>query len=198
MSGSPQTIEEATALLNALPKPTSVACFVETLDRPLFAFATSSTVSAQPSYSRRSPRLFLRLNQLIISVVLEGESSFLVEFSQLAPGDLRSIKGELKFPLPETVGPEAPYARVLATEGTVCRVCHGHEERVESITFAEAYSSDAYRPNPMYRVPLASLVAEEQTCNWQQEPDRCELLSAVFLDGQVNDAVFDPAMRVFF
>ena len=28
MSGTPQTIEDAVALLNALPKPTSVACFV--------------------------------------------------------------------------------------------------------------------------------------------------------------------------
>ena len=35
VSGYPKTTQAALDLLNALPKPTSVACFVESLDRPL-------------------------------------------------------------------------------------------------------------------------------------------------------------------
>ena len=197
-SGSPRTIEEAVALLNALPKPTSVACFVESLDRPLLAYATSSTISGQPALSFKSPRVFLRLNQLLLSLVIDGKYSWVVEFSYLIDNDKRSIKGELEFPIATAVAPAAPYERIRFNDGTVCGACHGSEERAASIDFATAFSSLAFRPNLTYRVPLDSLVHETQICDPGVEPERCQLLSAIFAGGQVSEAQFSNAMTLFY
>jgi hypothetical protein len=85
-------------LLNALPKPTSAACFVESLDRTFTASATSSQFSAQPAFSARSPRVFFKFDQLWVSVVLDGSSSDLLDFSYELD-ESRSIKGEILTPI---------------------------------------------------------------------------------------------------
>lgn len=204
MSGSPRTIEDAVTLLNALPKPTNVACFLASLDRPLQAFATSNVVSAQPAFSAESPRIFVRMGQLVLSVVPEGEVSHLIEFSYLLEGEARSIKGELSLPLSEAVGAAAPYQRVLATDpvglargGSVCGGCHGGEERVQSIDFATAFSSVAFRPNPAYQVTLETLVQAEKSCDPRAQPERCAMLSALFGQGPVVPAEFPNTMVIF-
>jgi len=204
VSGSPRTIEEAVTLLNALPKPTSVACFLESLDRPLYAYATSNVISAQPAFSSASPRIFLRLGQLLLSVVPEGTGSRLVEFSYLVDGDSRSIKAELGLPLTEAVAPAAPYLHVLPSEpeliargGTVCSGCHAREERVPSIEFADAFSSVAYRPNPSYQVSLDRLGEAQRACDAVAQPERCAMLSALFGHGPVMQAAFPNTMALF-
>src|SRR6185436_10338181 len=45
VSGSPRTISEAIILINTLPRPTTLACFLEALDRPLSLYMTMSTSS---------------------------------------------------------------------------------------------------------------------------------------------------------
>ena len=204
VSGSPRTIEEAVTLLNALPKPTSVACFLESLDRPLQAIATRNIVSAQPAFSAVSPRIFLRHGQLVLSVVPEGEGSHLLEFSYLLEGDTRSIKAELALPLTGPVPASAPYEHVLPTDpvglargGTVCGGCHAHEERVQSIGFASAFSSVAFRPNPSFQVSLETLAAEQKSCDRAAQPDRCAILTALFGHGAVTPAEFPSAMVIF-
>lgn len=133
VSGSPTTTEEAIALLNALPKPTGVACFLESLDRPLYAYATSSVFSAQPALSAESPRVFLKLGSLWLSVVIDGDSSYLIEFGQrLVDAPLQSIKGELQLPLERAVSAHDPYERVLYGKGSVCGLCHYDEGRATS------------------------------------------------------------------
>jgi len=203
-TGSPRTIEEAVTLLNALPKPTSIACFLESLDRPLHAFATSNTISAQPAFSPASPRIFLRLEQLVLSVVPEGESSHLIEFSYLLEGDARSIKAELSLPLAETVPASAPYQRVLSTDpaglargGTVCGLCHAGEQRVENIDFAAVFSSVALRPNPDSQVSLATLAQAQKSCDAAVQPERCAMLTALFDHGTVLQAEFPNTMSLF-
>lgn len=198
VSGSPRSSQEAIALLNALPKPTSVACFVESLDRPLSVFATSSTVSAQPALSPRSPRVFLRFDQLVLSVAIDGDSSLKIEFSDLIAGDTRSIKGELLLPLSELVARGALYDRVLYGTGTVCGFCHGNEQPGASVDFPQAYSSLAFRPNVQYRIPLSALAHENQICDPVAEPARCAMLSAIFDGGEVLDARFSDAMTLFY
>jgi hypothetical protein len=204
VSGSPRTIEEAVTLLNALPKPTSVACFLESLDRPLEISATSNIISAQPAFSAASPRIFLRLGQLVLSVVPEGAGSQLLEFSYLLEGDARSIKAELAMPLTDIAAPSAPYDHVLPTEpwavargGTVCGGCHGSEERHSKIDFATAYSSVAFRPNPSYRVSLENLVQAQKSCDLLAQPERCAMLTALFGHGTVAQAEFPSTMLIF-
>jgi hypothetical protein len=198
-SGSPQTIEEAVALLNALPKPTSVACFVEALDRPLNVFSTNSPFSAQPALSNKSPRVFIKTGPLWTSIVIAGDPSYLIEFGYLIPGTLRSIKGELHLPLDAPVVPSAPYDRVHSASATTsCGLCH-FDERLETVPgVANAFSSVAFKPRPDSHVPLQGLALEAQTCSWQAEPQRCELLAAMFGGGQVVEAPFPDSMLTFF
>lgn len=199
MSGTPQTIEEAVALLNALPKPTSVACFVESLDRPLAANATSSMFSAQPATSYESPRVFLKVDRTWLSVVIDGAATDLLEFGYLLDDGLHSLKGELKLPTTEALALTKPFDRVRYADGyTLCGACHRDEtlEGVEGDT--SIYSSLAFRPRPETRVPLDFLRNEAQTCDWDRQPHRCEMLSALFDGGTVNEGEFPAEMATFF
>jgi hypothetical protein len=204
VSGSPRTIEDAVTLLNALPKPTSIGCFLESLDRPLYASATYNVISAQPAFSVASPRIFLRLEQLVLSVVPEGEGSQLLEFSYLLEGDARSVKAELGLPLTDVVSSAAPYQHVLPKDpagilrgGTVCGGCHAQEQRVQEIDFAAAYSSVALRPNPAYRVSLEALSQAQKSCDARAQPERCAMLTALFGHGAVLQAEFPSTMVIF-
>jgi hypothetical protein len=186
-------------LLNALPKPTSVACFVESLARPLTVHATNSGFSAQPALSSRSPRVFIKLGQLWVSVVIDGESSYLVEFGDLLPNDpSRSIKGELELPLYEPVTASAPYERVKYGEGTVCGLCHYDERPADDMPFTGAFASIAFRPREDSLVSIDSLRIEHQLCDWEAQPHRCEMLSAVFDGGPVEETLFPTSMLTFF
>jgi hypothetical protein len=196
-TGSPQTIDEAVQLLNALPKPTSVACFVESLDRPLSVIATNSVFSAQPALSNRSPRLFIRSKQLLLSVVVDGESSRLIEFGHLFDNDSRSIKAELELPLSEPVAPSAPYDRVALGEGSICGACHSGETGLD-LPHARAYASEAFRPRSDSLVPLPGLLQEHDTCDVAVEPQRCEMLAALFDGGSVQAGELPSSMATFF
>lgn len=186
------------ALLNALPKPTSVACFVESLDRPLTAYATSSTFSAQPAFSAKSPRVFIKIDRLWLSVVMDGNSSYLLELSYLQPDDENSVKGEVQTPVLEALAPSAPYDRIRYGSGTGCGLCHYGEAPAPSVPFAQAYASIAFRPRPETRVGLDSLLTERQRCDFNAEPHRCGMLSAVFDGGPVVEEVFPGSMPTFF
>lgn len=195
----PQTIEAAIELLNALPKPTSVACFVESLARPLSAFATDSITSAQPALSARSPRVFLHMGPLWLSIVLDGESSYLVEFSQQQQDANRSTKGELLLPLIAPVSASAPYERVAYnTGGTACGLCH-YDEREESVPgMTGVFSSTAFRPRPETRVDLEVLRQDAASCDTRLEPHRCEMLQALFGGGDVLEVPFPETMETFY
>jgi hypothetical protein len=196
---APQTIEQATELLDALPKPTSVACFVESLARPLSIHATSSVVSLQPAASAQSPRVFIQFGRLYLSVVVDGEASHLIEFSyQLPDSELYSLKGELALPVDSAVLPSAPYDHVRSTVGTRCGSCHRGEYRLETITFAEAFASLGIRPFPFAHVGVETLRAEHAACDADTTPHRCRMLAAIFDGGPVNEASFPATWLTFF
>lgn len=199
MTGTPHSVEEAVALLNALPKPTSVACFVESLDRPLAANATNSVFSAQPATSSRNPRVFLKVDRTWMSVVIDGAATDLVEFGYLLDDGLHSLKGELKLPTTEAIALTKPFDRVRYSDAyTVCGACHREEkaERVDGDT--TIYSSLAYRPRPDTRISIDFLRDEAKTCDWDLEPHRCEMLSALFDGGTVDEVGFPAEMATFF
>ena len=185
------------ALINALPKPTSIACFVESLARPLAAYATSSVSSAQPALSSASPRVFLEFGQLWLSVVVDGEASARIEFGALQ-ADMRSIKGEVQGPFTDPVAPSAPYDRILYNGGTGCGLCHNDEQQVTDITFATAFESTAFRPRPQTHVDLDVLAGDAATCDWSTQPNRCEMLWALFGGGPVAEQEFPSSMPTFF
>lgn len=196
-TGSPRTIEEAVALINSLPRPTSVACLVESLDRPLRVSASESNLSAQPAQGRRSPRIFLFSGPLILSVVPEGMGAEVVEFSQLDDSG-RSVKGELAFPVEAEVPPEAPYTKVMfQPELTFCALCHADEQPAYRVGGAWAYSSRALRPVDSSLVSLEELRREASTCDATVEPERCQLLQELFEHGTPRAHTFPSSLPTF-
>jgi hypothetical protein len=199
VSGAPRDIEEVVTMVNALPKPTSIACFVEALERPLRMKAVHSVFSAQPATSERSPRFFIFLDPLIMTVVPEGIGRQLLELSVLQRDRSMSLKGEIVFPVTETIGAEYPYAHIEAMpRGSVCGLCHRDEVRSGSITFATAYVSRAYRPRPQDdEVPLPQIDGEARDCDRSVDPERCDVLRALF-GGAHEEQDFPAEMAVCF
>ena len=123
-----------------------------------------------------------------------------MEFGELfvEENSLRSIKGELALPINEAVGPNAPFDRVLANSGTVCGFCHYDERPAANLAATNAFSSIAFRPRPESRVTIETLRLQSSACDWQLEPHRCEMLSAVFDGGPVVETSFPDSMATFF
>jgi len=198
VSGEPATIDEARDLINALLEknnPLSLPCFLESLDRPLKVDATRSIFSAQPAAGRRSPRVFIFSDTLTLSVVPDGAGSHFLEFGELE-SDNRSIKGELEFPITQRVGREAPFESLEFGVVTTCGLCHAAEEARFNID--NAVVSGALKPIERDDVPLFELYEEQQACDPEDEPYRCQMFDALLNFGDVIDTDFPEEMPTFF
>jgi hypothetical protein len=195
---SPSSIAQVVGWINALPKPLSLACFLETLARPLPVYASESLFSAQPAVGRRSPRMFLFAEPLIMTITPDGEGSHLLEFGERRTNST-SLKGEIPFPVSAELGPSAPYDHLIVEDRfTTCSGCHDNEEQDTGITFARAFISRAIRPAPAERVGLEELHREARDCDARAEPERCAMLVAVFGQGSVMDAEFPATLETFY
>ena len=63
---------------------------------------------------------------------------------------------------------------------------------------SNVFSSIAFRPRPDSHVGADGLRLEAETCSWQTEPERCEMLAAVFGGGPVVEGAFPESMLTFF
>ncbi|MCA9656867.1 MAG: hypothetical protein KC486_00850 [Myxococcales bacterium] len=200
--GSPTTIAAALELLGALPEPVTVACVVESLDRPLAINATSSTFSAQPAAGGESPRIFIFVadGALLLSVVPDGDGAPLLEFGQASGyAEGESLKGELHMPVALPIPADKPYAHLRYTEAvTSCGVCHRDERLAAEIDHPNAFVSRALRPDPMRDVPLAELELEWTLCDADATPERCAVLDAVFNHGPVEARDFPEDFATIF
>lgn len=194
-TGSPSSIAETVDLVNGLPKPASLACFLEALERPLRLVATRSFFSAQPAMGARSPRIFLFMDGIIQSVVPEGSARNLLEMGEAtSPGS--SIKAELEFPIAENITLATAFERLPLDDITTCAVCHnGH---VPVLGIDGAFESEVLRPADQELVPLAELEAEARNCDGEVEPERCAMLGALFQHGEVIAAEFPRSIRTIF
>ncbi len=191
-------VESLRVWLNALPKPTTLACLLESLPRPLRAQAARSQLSAQPSDGAHSPRFFLFHDPLIMTITPSGAGSDLLELSVLE-SDTRSIKAEIHFPVSHELSAAEPYERALFNdELTSCAFCHADERPAPEISFARAFSSEALKPDPQNRVAISSLLEAAQSCDAASEPDRCRILRALFDQGPIVEHEFPAAMRICF
>ena len=97
ISNDPQNINDVILLLNSMPKPVTMPCYLQVLKRPLRANATASILSVQPAADENNPRIFLFSGpSLIQSFVPMESSSKAIEFSFLLD-DVTSIKGRNNF-----------------------------------------------------------------------------------------------------
>jgi hypothetical protein len=186
VSGSPETISQAIILMNTLPRPTTLACFLEALDRPLTLYMTKSDDSLQPSPGARSPRTFILRGDMEMSVVLDGSARDTLEFGyRYAPG--RTIKAEVAFPLTRDVNERSLFDRVQVTPRTTkCGACHVGEDHEDFPGFPlGVFASDVLEPFEMDAVTIESIQAEHASCDAASEEYRCGLLSALFDHGDV-------------
>jgi hypothetical protein len=194
---APQTIEEAVALMNALPKPTSLACFVESLPRPLGVYLTESRFSAQPAASEESPRIFVINEPLFLAFVPEGPAEGLLEIGWRTSPD-RAIRAEIVFPLMERVRADEVSDHIALTDrNSFCGNCHfGEAPACDTFLGERALESDVNVPNPDDAVDLEWLRARTAECDVSSAAERCELLGALFGHGEVvpSDA-FDERAR---
>jgi hypothetical protein len=195
-TGSPSSIAETVDLVNGLPKPVSLACFIEALERPLRLVATRSFFSAQPAVGSRSPRIFLFMEGIIHSIVPEGSARNLLEMGEgTSPGV--SIKAELEFPITDDITLATAFERLPMEGGlTTCGVCHNGHFPVLGIE--GAFESEVLRPADQELVPLAELEDEARRCDADLEPERCAMLGALFQHGDVIAAEFPRSVRTIF
>lgn len=183
--GSPATVDETVALINALPKPTTLSCFLESLDRPLAVSATESPRSAQPSTGAENPRLFITRGSLILSVLPEGPGSDRLEFA-VDVGDGLSTKGELAFPIEAEIAATEPYAQILRNPGTSCGACHDLEQHWETVDDVPIFASEALQYPAEDHISTGYVSALSSSCDADAFPERCAMLQAVFAHGPVD------------
>jgi hypothetical protein len=188
VSGTPRTLAEAIILMNSLPRPTSLACFLQALSRPLDVYLTSSDDSLQPSPGARSPRTFIVFEPLVMSIVFEGPAHIALELGYRS-ASRRSIKTEILFPLTTDVTYTNLFDEVQVGESTRCSACHtGEVQTVNPSLPVDVFESDIIEPFSFEEVDVESLRAERVSCNPSLEPERCELLAAFFDFGTVQPA----------
>jgi hypothetical protein len=197
VSAAPQSIADVVALANALPRPLTLPCFLESLDRPLGAQPIVSVVSLQPSSGVRNPRIFLFWDKLIVSVVPDGMGRSLLEMGQLVDVD-RSLKAELGFPITGPVDPATPFARVFKGQGTSCGFCHSAEAPAGDVGGAPSFASTAFAPSARSLQDLSVVRHERDICDDGAEPDRCAFLRALFDFGEVRAQGFPAGIPTAF
>ena len=197
LSAAPTTIAEAVDFINALPRPVTLDCFVERLERPLIMNATHSTVSLQPAVGAESPRVFFFYDELIMSVAVDGDPGrTLLEFGELI-GPTTSIKAEVEFPVTETIPITAPMERILdEPDNTKCRLCHGSETPTPE--YEGAFASDALRFQDSELVELSALREEHDNCDPAAEPERCRRMDSLFEFGEVIEGEFPPGLQTIY
>jgi hypothetical protein len=193
---NPESIEELTSLINALPKPLTADCLVKALKRPLYVNASSSTMSAQPASSWESPRIFIFKGNLIISVVPSGEGSKVLEFSEMI-SSIRSIKGEVVLPIVNDLTQTDAFSRINYGTRSSCSGCHTSERIESTINGVPVYSSLAFRPSTSDDVSLEYLKDSQYLCQVQMNTSqRCVFMNSLFSNGEVIAKPFPETMTL--
>lgn len=196
-TGSPTNLMEAIDLMDALPRPVTVDCFVESLDRPMRILASSSTFSAQPA-SKDSPRTFFISGRLIVSWVPAGDGSRVLEFSEERPL-LRSVKAEIEMPIDDTIT-YANFEHINTDQGgTVCAGCHLNEIPDEELsTFGTFYQSESLRPATTETLHVDDVRRLWEACDRTEDERRCDIFDAMFTHGEVIDSDFPRSLPTIY
>ena len=201
VSSTPGTVEDTVTLINALKAQQegalTLSCFLQSLSRPFPALATKSVFSAQPARGARNPRFFIFSDQLVMSVVPIGDGRPLLELAAYTTAT-RSVKAEILFPIEAPLAYDTPYERIRYGEKTLCGACHANEERVDGVVGADRFESAVLRPRPSEIVKLDYVRNESETCDPSIDPERCDILSAIFAHGELTQGAFSTDAHTIF
>ncbi|HEX5656416.1 MAG TPA: hypothetical protein VFX59_04440 [Polyangiales bacterium] len=186
----PRTIADVVARIDALPEP-SIDCLVASLPRPLSLVASLSATSLQPAVNSNTPRIFVMYPGLSLSVVGGGDGENAVEFGEWVT-PLRTLKGELRWPITRPLASERPYQGLVDPGQTVssCGFCHNGEQAHPTIP--GAFVSDALAPGGLNELAIADVRAIRASC--RDEP-YCAILRALFDYGEVKQGSFADGVR---
>jgi cytochrome c553 len=196
-AGIPKTIYEVLDLINGLPHPVQLSDFLASLERPLALNANFNTQSAQPALGKRSPRIFIIIDKSFSMSLVPGAEPTL-EFGERDASGLRSVKGEVHFPVEGQLSPEDAFARLAPAastgltldQATLCGACHNNEEPAPGYPFRGAFSSEILKPTPFFSVDVAAMRREHEACDSAMEPERCAVFRAIFDHGDVVQTPF--------
>jgi hypothetical protein len=186
----PRTIADVVARIDALPEPT-IECLVASLPRPLSLVASLGVTSLQPAVDLNTPRIFVLLDGLSLSVVGGGDGAHRIELGQwLTP--TRTLKGELRYPITRPLTSESPFQGLIDPGQTLssCGFCHGGEQAHPTIP--GAFVSDALAPAEQYELAIDDVRAIRAACT--DEP-YCAVLRALFDYGAVRQGAFADEVR---
>lgn len=186
------SIAEVIDLINLLPKPVSIPCFLAALPRTYTLTAAESQASAQPA-SRDQPRFFLALGALFVTVTGDGTGKDHVELSEF-DGRRQSIKGDLLFPIEGDLEATAPFAFKTEGQESSCAACHGGEKGGPKDT-RDATLSDALRPAPDALLSADELNGIKAACETGVDA-HCQLVRAIFFDSAPETFLFPESMRL--
>jgi hypothetical protein len=189
--GTPNSLGEVIQLINTLPKPLTLDCFLKSLQRPLGIMAVNNTFSAQPAVGNDSPRIFILNSRLALSVVPAGSGRTLLEMSEPLNG-VQSWKAELEFPIAANVDPYQMFDHITdrSTGTSRCTSCHTGETKQNYAGVGFGFVSNTVRPNESQRVNNLYLRNQAYICNPSTNKYRCDILQAVFSNGSTQDIAF--------
>lgn len=192
-NASPRTISDTVQLINSLPKPVTMECFLQSLAKPMQVFAVNNAFSAQPSGGQDNPRVFIIFPGFVLSAVPTGPGSTFIEMSELLSGS-SSVKAEIEFPITGTLAADAPFTRILNpsnSSSSRCTFCHSGEVMLTAGSYpGPAFVSSIVRPDTAKRIVSPYLKVQSRACNKSADPYRCSILKAIFEDGKAQDANF--------
>jgi hypothetical protein len=202
-NSNPANLRELLQLINSMPLPLTLPCFVDVLAHPLKLSATISNVSAQPAPDDENPRFFLfsgMESKLILSVVPSGEGAKALEYSFLV-SETESVKGEILFPVEYPLDLDQLGKRLLRKDGvpgSTCGACHANERLADSSRFgADHYVSRALQPKSSSLVSQRRLNELALKCK-SQASERCALFDAIFGTSGIEIQSFPAAMPTMF
>jgi hypothetical protein len=175
--------------INALAKPLTLPCFIESLPRPLKIQPAYSEFSAQPSPDYRSPRIFFFFDRLILTVAVDQNfSEFpypLLEMSYVVDEEtLITTKAELKFPVLNELSPAAPYTWLSFNDRiSQCSFCHPRESILTRVDGEPVYQSSMLKPTTP--LPVNQLYLERENCQPNEAAHRCAMLASIVDHGEL-------------
>jgi len=189
--GTPNSLTDVALLINSLPKPVTLDCFLKSLQRPLGIMAVNNTFSAQPAVGNESPRIFIVNSRLALSVVPAGSGRFLLEMSEPMNGS-QSWKAELEFPIAANVDTNQMFDHITdrATGNSRCTTCHAAEAKQNYSGIGFGFVSNTVRPNETQRVNNLYLRNQAYVCNPATNKYRCDILQAIFSNGVTQESSF--------
>lgn len=190
---TPRTISEAVDLINLLPKPLELPCFLRALKRPFKINLTDSKLSAQPAFDRQSPRVFIFIDDFIMSVTVDGNASNLLEFGEKTSGQ-NALRGEIAFPLQDDISHDLPFENIYRPISgvTSCSGCHKNEQAEGS-----GFSNQILKPQR--KIAWDDFDYERYLCQVNNDnAGRCRMIRALMAYGETIDFDFPQQYPTMF